>query len=752
MRIVCLGGGPGGLYFALLAKKAHPDWEIVVLERNPPDVTWGFGVVFSDDTMSGFRDADAESHDAITEAFVHWDDIDIHYQGEVLTSTGHGFAGMQRLKLLQILEARAQALGVELRHNVDIRSLDELPPADLIVASDGINSLVRRTHAAEFGTDEVIRPNKFCWLATHKRFDAFTFHFVEDRHGLWRAHCYSYVPGMSTFIVEGTEDTWRRAGLDGASEAETIAHCQRVFAEPLAGERLIGNNSIWRSFPRIRNARYFHRNMVLLGDALHTAHFSIGSGTKLAMEDGIALAAALDGHDRLDDALAAYQAERAPVVDSLQRAAQISMEWFEEAERYCGRLEPLQFAYSLLTRSLRINHDNLKLRDPGFVERVERWVDERAQAQAKRPPHPSGRTPPPIFTPFRLRDMVLENRIVVSPMCMYSAEDGVVGEWHLVHLGSRAIGGAGLVYAEATAISPEARISPGDAGIWDDRHVAAWARITDFIHGNSHAKTCLQLAHAGRKGSTRAPWEGADRPLPEGNWEVLGPSALAYADYCHLPREMTRADMDKVLADYVAAAGRAEAAGFDMIELHFAHGYLLNTFLSPLTNLREDEYGGPIANRMRFPLEVFRGIRAVWPEAKPMSVRISATDWKAGGFSHADGVALLGALREAGCDVVDVSAGQVVSDQKPVYGRLFQTPFSTRLRMDTGMATMTVGNVQSFGDASAIIAGGRADLVVIARMHLADPYWTRHAAYHYDWPLDWPAQYGSVARYTPRWT
>ncbi len=752
MNIVCVGGGPGALYFSLLAKKAHPDWRIRVLERNPADVTWGFGVVFSDETMSGFRDADPETFDAITASFVHWDDIDVHYQGDVVTSRGHGFAGMQRLKLLQILEARAKALGVEVIHDVDIKNLDDFADADLIVAADGVNSFIRRARADAFGTDEVFRPNKFVWLGTAKRFDAFTFYFAETAHGLYRAHCYSYMPGVSTFIVECTEDTWRRAGLDKATEADTIRHCERVFAEQLSGETLIGNNSMWRSFPRIRNERYYDGNVVLLGDALHTAHFSIGSGTKLAMEDGIALAGALDKYRRLDDALAAYQAERQPVVDSLQRAAQISMEWFEETERYFGRLEPMQFAYALLTRSMRINHDNLALRDPEFIERFDAWFAERALAHAGAAPHPSGKTPPPLFTPLRLRDLTLDNRVVVSPMCMYSAEDGVVGDWHLVHLGSRAMGGAGLVYVEATAISPEARISPGDTGIWDDRHVTAWRRITGFIHAHTHSKTCVQLSHAGRKASTCKLWEGMDRPLPEGNWDVVAPSALAYADYCHMPREMSRADMDKVLTDYVAAAGNADRAGFDMIELHFAHGYLLSTFLSPLTNRRSDEYGGAIENRMRYPLEVFRAVRAAWPAHKPMSVRISATDWKEDGFSHEDGVALLTALKEAGCDIVDVSAGQVVADQRPVYGRLFQTPFSTRLRLDAGMATMSVGNIQSFGDANAIIAGGRADLVVIARMHLADPYWTRHAAYQYDWPLEWPVQYRSVARYTPRWS
>ncbi|MBM3566424.1 MAG: bifunctional salicylyl-CoA 5-hydroxylase/oxidoreductase, partial [Alphaproteobacteria bacterium] len=643
-------------------------------------------------------------------------------------------------------------LGVTVRHDVQVDDLGAFADADLIVAGDGIGSLIRTRNADAFETDIVTRPNKFAWLGTAKKFDAFTFYFNETEHGLWRAHCYSYMPGMSTFIVEATEDTWRRAGLESAAEKDTIAYCEKVFADELGGARLISNNSIWRSFPRVRNGKYYHGNVVLLGDALHTAHFSIGSGTKLAMEDAIALRDALVAHGRIADALAAFQSAREPAVDSLQRAAQISMEWFEETERYYGTLPSTQFAYSLLTRSLRINHDGLRVRDPGFIDGVNRWFADKAFAEAGVPKPKVAQTPPPIFTPLRLRDMVLDNRVVVSPMCMYSAKDGLVGDWHLVHLGSRAVGGAGLIYTEATAISPEARISSGDAGIWNDAQAAAWRRIVDFVHASSGAKICMQISHAGRKGSTKRPWEGVDRPLDSGNWEVLAPSAIPYAEYCHVPREMTRADMAAILGDYVKAARNANAAGFDMIEIHMAHGYLLSTFLSPLTNARTDGYGGSIENRMRYPLEVFAAVRAVWPAAKPTAVRISATDWKAGGFSHADGVALIRALEQAGCDIVDVSAGQVVSDQKPVYGRLFQTPFSTRLRLDTGMKTMTVGNIQSFGDANAIIAGGRADLCLIARMHLADPYWTRHAAYEYGWPLEWPSPYKSVQVYTPRWS
>jgi anthraniloyl-CoA monooxygenase len=754
MKIRCIGGGPAALYFSLLVKKAHPDWDVRLFERNPANVTWGFGVVFSDETMESFREADAPSCRAISEAFIHWDDIHIFFKGEKFVSTGHGFAGMQRLKLLQIIEARARELGVDIRHDADITSLeaDTFRDADLIVAADGVNSFIRRQHAAAFGADVVMRPNKFVWLGSTKRFDAFTFYFNRNAHGLWRAHCYQYMPGTSTFIVECTEETWTRAGLADATEADTIAYCERVFAEELDGAKLISNMSLWRNFPRVRNRKYFHDNIVLLGDALHTAHFSIGSGTKLAMEDGIALANALERSATLNDALAAYQAEREPVVDSLQRAAQVSMQWFEETERYAARMEPLQFAYSLLTRSLRINHDNLRRRDPAFLAAAEAWVAGQAYAAAGRP-RPAGRTPPPIFTPFRLRALTLENRIVVSPMCQYSAQDGLVGDWHLVHLGSRAIGGAGLVMTEMTCVSPQARITPGCAGIWNDAQQSAWRRIVDFIHANSQAKVGMQIGHAGRKGSTKLLWEGVDQPLPEGNWEVIAPSAIPYQAFCHRPREMTRADMDAVIADHAAAAQRAAAAGFDLLELHMAHGYLLSTFLSPLANRRSDAYGGSIENRMRFPLEVFAAVRAAWPADKPMSVRISATDWKAGGFSDADGLALVAALKAAGCDIVDVSTGQVVGDQEPQYGRLWQLPFSTRLRLEGGLPTMAIGNIQSFGDANAIIAGGRADLCVLARMHLADPYWTRHAAYEYGWPLPWPNPYQSVSLpYTPRWS
>jgi anthraniloyl-CoA monooxygenase len=749
MRIVVIGGGPAGLYFALLAKKADPARDILVVERNRPDETFGFGVVFSDATLEGFAEADPESHAAITRSFAHWDDIDIHYRGEVLTSTGHGFAGMARQRLLDILQRRCRDVGVRLEFEREVTDLAAHAGADLLLAADGVNSVVRSRHAEHFRPRVDWRPNKFVWLGTTYPYPAFTFHFKEDRHGLWRVHAYRYDRATSTFILETTEATWRRAGLEEADEARTAAFAERLFADELRGHRILTNRSLWRNFPTVRNARWHHGHVVLIGDAAHTAHFSIGSGTKLAMEDAMALAQALQRHAEVAKALVAYEEERRPQVESLQRAAQVSLEWFEQTERYHGRLEPIQFAVSLLTRSLRVTHDNLRVRDPGFVESVDRWFASQAERQsgvavAARP------APPPMFTPFRLRDLVLPNRVVVSPMCQYSAEDGTPNDWHLVHLGSRALGGAGLVMTEMTDVSREGRISPGCTGLYKPEHVTAWKRIVDFVHAHSAARIGLQLAHAGRKGSTRRMWEGIDEPLARDNWPLIAASALPYFPHSQVPRAMDRADMDRVRADFVRAARLAEAAGFDLVELHFAHGYLLASFLSPLTNVRTDAYGGSLANRARYPLEVFDAVRAVWPAGRPMAVRISATDWKEGGVTPDDAVALARLLKAHGCDVVDVSAGQTVPDQEPVYGRLFQTPFSDRIRQEAGIATMTVGNIASWADVNSIIAAGRADLCVLARAHLYDPYWTRHAAWEQGVELPWPDQYLSVKSFTPR--
>ena len=750
MDISVVGGGPAGLFFSLLMKGRDPRHRISVLERNGPDDTFGWGVVFSDETLNNIAEADPPSYAEITRSFAHWDAIDIHYQGEVLTSRGHGFSGLARKRLLNILQRRAAELGVELAFNHEVTDVAALRRADLVLAADGANSLVRSRYAGEFEPALDWRPNKFIWLGTTRRFDAFTFFFKEDAHGLWRVHAYRFDDEHGTFIVETTEDTWRRAGLANADEDATIAFCERLFADELQGHKLLKSRAIWRSFPTVRNKRWSFENVALIGDAAHTAHFSVGSGTKLAMEDAITLADALSRKPNdVAAALAVYESERRIEVERLQRAAQSSLQWFEEAERYFGTLEPLEFAASLLTRSLRITHDNLKVRDPEFVRGIDGWFAAKAanQSGVNVPAEPP---PPPMFTPFRLRDMVVGNRVVVSPMCQYSAEDGMPDDWHLVHLGSRAMGGAGLIMTEMTDVSRDGRISPGCTGMYKEEHARGWKRIVDFVHTSSPARIGMQLAHAGRKASTRLSWEGDSEPLPAGNWPITAPSPVPYFPHSQVPKAMDRADLDEVRADFVRAARLAEEAGFDIIELHFAHGYLLASFLSPLTNRRSDEYGGSLANRLRYPLEIFDAVRAVWPRAKPMSVRISATDWMPDGFSPEDAVQVARSLKSRGCDIVDVSAGQTVPEQQPVYGRLFQTPFADRVRHEAKIPTMTVGNIQSYADVNSILVAGRADLCVLARAHLYDPYWTRHAAYEQGFDLAWPNQYSSLQRYTPR--
>lgn len=767
MKILVVGGGPSGLYFGILMKRADPANEVTVLERNRPDDTFGFGVVFSDATIVEVEGADPDTYRAVTDHFVHWDDIDVHYGGQVVRSTGHGFSGLSRQKLLTVLQNEAAALGIDVRFECEFSGLStggavdgtgphgsgpvSVDPADydLVVGADGVNSTLRDAWSEHFQPTADWRPNRFVWLGTTKPFPAFTFYFRENEHGLWRVHAYQYEPGRSTFIVECTEEAWRAAGLDDAAEEETVRYCADVFAEELDGHELITNRSVWRSFPTIRCGRWAHDNVVLLGDAAHTAHFSIGSGTRLGMLDAIALRSALLDSDSVAAALDAYVRERRPAVESLQRAAQASLEWFEATERYMD-MDPTQFTFTLLTRSLRITHEDLRLRDPAFLERVDRFVAGAAEVQTGRPV-PRAPLPPPMFTPFRLRDMVVPNRVVVSPMCQYTATDGVVGDWHLQHLGSRAVGGAGLVYAEMTDVSAEGRISPGCAGLYRPDHVDAWRRIVDFVHGHSAAKIAVQLGHAGRKGATKTLWEGDSEPLEGEGWELLSASPIPYfPDRSRTPREMSRGDMDEVLADYVRATGYAADAGFDLLEVHMAHGYLLASFISPLTNERDDDYGGSLENRMRFPLEIFDACRANWPEERPMSVRVSAVDWAPGGVEASDTVEISRMLEEHGCDVIDVSSGQTVPFQKPVYGRLYQTPFADRVRHEVGIATMAVGNISSWMDVNTIVAAGRADLCLIARAHLFDPYWTRHAAYMLGYDLPWPDQYSSVQRYTPR--
>lgn len=750
MRIVCVGGGPGGLYFAILMKKANPAYDILVVERNLPDDTFGFGVVFSDATMASIAEADSEAYGAIARDLVHWDDIDVHCNGEVVTTTGHGFSGMSRHTLLNTLQRQAREAGVRVEFRREVKSLDEFRDADLIVAADGVNSTIRPLLAPGVATTVDWRSNRFVWFGTTKPFPAFTFYFVRTAHGLWRVHAYQYAPGHSTFIVECREDAWRNSGMDSAGEEETAAFLEGVFATELEGHKLIANRSLWRQFPTIRIRPWSAGNVVIIGDAAHTAHFSVGSGTRLAMEDAVALRNAVAGAPDLPAALAAYEAGRRPQVESLQRAAQASLEWFEQAERYLS-LDPVQFTFSLLTRSMRITHDDMRARDPAFQRRVDADVAQRASAQAGVAVALGADPPPPMFTPFRLRELVLPNRVVMSPMCQYSAEDGTIGDWHLVHLGSRAVGGTGLIIAEMTDISRDARISPGCAGIYTDAHAAAWKRIVDFVHRETPAKTGIQLGHAGRKASTRLSWEGDNQPLAEGGWPIMSASPLPYfPDRSQVPREMTRGDMQEVVADYARAAELALKAGFDFLELHMAHGYLLASFISPLTNARTDAYGGALENRLRFPLECFDACRSVWPAHKPMSVRISFLDWAPGGITENESVEVGRTLKAHGCDIIDVSSGQTVPHEQPVYGRLFQTPFADQIRHEAGIATMAVGNISSYMDVNTIIAAGRADLAVLARAHLFDPYWTRHAAWMQGYGLEWPNPYKSLVRFTPR--
>ena len=743
MRVLCVGGGPAGLYVALLIRKADARHEVTVVERNRPYDTFGWGVVFSDQTLGQLALADAESHAEIERAFFHWDDIDVHFRGRTITSGGHGFCGISRKRLLNILQRRCESLGVRLVFDTEVRAETSLGDHDLVVASDGINSALRGKYAHVFEPAVERRNCRYIWLGTRRRFEAFTFAFEETPWGWFQAHAYRFDAETSTFIVETPEEVWRAAGLDRMSTEASIAFCERLFERNLRGERLMTNaghlrGSAWINFLRVANARWVDLTspapVVLIGDAAHTAHFSVGSGTKLAMEDAIALARALTTRD-LSSALQAYETERKVEVLRIQNAARNSMEWFENVARYVN-LPPEQFAYSLLTRSQRISHENLRLRDRAFVSGEEAWFAERATGR----PHGI----PPMFTPFTLRDVTVPNRVVVSPMAQYSCVDGAPDDYYLVHLGSRAHGGAGLVFTEMTCVSADARISPGCAGMYRPEHEVAWTRIVDYVHRETSAKIALQLGHAGPKGSTQRGWEDADAPLPDAdeNWPLIAPSAIAYGPRNAVPRAMTRDDMERVREDFVRAAIAGAACNFDWLELHCAHGYLLSSFICPLTNRRADAYGGSLENRCRFPLEVFAAMRAVWPREKPMSVRISAHDWAPGGNTPDDAVVIATLFRDAGADLIDVSSGQTTRLAAPVYGRMYQTPFADRIRNEVGIATMAVGAIFEPDHVNSIIMAGRADLCALARPHLADPYWTLHAAAQlgYD-AMGWPKQY-----------
>jgi anthraniloyl-CoA monooxygenase len=746
-RVVCLGGGPAGLYSAILFRKALPRARIEVHERNRPDDTFGWGVVFSDRTMEGFRAADAPTHAAITAAFHHWDDIDVHYRGTTVTTGGHGFCGISRKRLLNILQERAAELGVQQSFEDEVEDDAPYTDADLVIAADGVNSRTRARHAEVFEPDIDVRQCRFIWLGTTQAFPAFTFAFEKTEHGWFQIHAYQFSGDLSTVIVETREETWRAHGLDKFDHRQSIAFCERLFGKYLGGHPLMSNalhlrGYAWLNFNRVLCKRWHHRNLVLIGDAAHTAHFSIGSGTKLAMEDAIELTARVAQATDVPAGLARYQEERSLEALKLQSAARNRMRWFEEVLRYVN-FEPWQFTYSLLTGSQRIGHDNLRLRDPGFVRDVEMKLAARAGAASPRPP---------MFLPFQLRGMRVENRVVVSPMAQYLAKDGMPGDWHLVHLGARATGGAGLVFTEMTCVSPEGRISPGCTGIWNEAQRDDWRRIVDFVHDSSPAKICLQLGHSGRKGSTQLGWEESDHPLASGNWQTIAPSAIPYYEGISAPpRAMTRADMDAVLADFLRSTRLGAEAGFDMLELHMAHGYLLASFLSPLTNRREDEYGGALVNRLRFPLELLTAVREAWPADRPLSVRLSASDWAEGGLREEELQDIAHALKAAGCDILDLSSGQTVPWQKPVYGRMWQTPFSDQVRNLVGIPTIAVGNIYEADHVNSIIASGRADLCALARPHLADAAWTLHAAaaqgYREQW---WPKPYETARRQLER--
>ena len=753
MRIVCIGGGPAGLYFGLLMKRYHPGHSVTVVERNKPYDTFGWGVVFSDATMDAMREWDRETADAIEDAFNHWDDIEVWFEGRRMRTSGHGFVGIGRKRLLNILQARCEALGVELVFERDVDSDLEFADADLIIASDGINSKIRNRYEAAFEPDILVRPNRYIWLGTNKLYDAFTFDFRKTEHGWFQAHIYKFDGETSTFIVETTEETFNKHNLAAADQEQSIEFCETLFAEVLDGAKLMTNarhlrGSAWLNFNRLVCRKWHHYNgrshVVLMGDAAHTAHFAIGSGTKLALDDAIELTRQFQrfGHtrDKIPAVLEAYEEVRRVDVARIQNAARNAMEWFEVVgERYAEHFEPEQFMYSLLTRSQRISHENLRLRDKAWLEGYERWFAKRSGAPAA---NGAGRALPPMLSPFSLRETKFQNRVVVSPMAVYSAQDGLANDFHMTHLGARAMGGAGLVFTEMTCVAPQARITPGCLGLWNDGQAQALSRVVHFIHANSPAKVGIQLGHAGRKGSTKLGWEGMDEPLEAGNWPLISASAIPYQPINQTPRAMTIDDMARVKEEFVQATRYAIEAGFDIFELHCAHGYLLSSFLSPLTNQRSDDYGGSHQNRARFPLEVFRAMRAVIPPNRPLSVRLSCHDWFRGGNTPEDAVIFARMFKEAGADIIDCSSGQVVAEQRPVYGRMYQTPFADLIRNTVGIPTMAVGAISEADHVNSIIAAGRADLCAIARPHLADPAWTLHEAAKIGVEaIDWPRQY-----------
>ncbi len=743
MHIACLGGGPAGLYFAISMKLRDSSHEIVVVERNRPNDTFGWGVVLSDETLGKLCENDDVSAAGMRNHFAYWDDIVLHYQGQKLVSSGHGFCGIGRKKLLLILQDRARQLGIDMRFETEVASvLDYARDYDLVIASDGLNSKIRMEFKDTFKPDIDLRLCQFVWLGTHQSFDdAFTFIFEKTDKGWVWAHAYQFDKDTATFIVECSQETFDAYGFADLGQRDSIAICEEIFADHLRGHTLMTNanhirGSAWIRFPRVLCERWSHENIVLLGDAAATAHFSIGSGTKLAFESAIALSDLLHTEPDLSGAFAKYEDQRRLEILRLQSAARNSVEWFENVEHYL-HLNPIQLNYSLLTRSQRISHENLRARDAKWLRSAEKWFQEQAGVSTDAPVRA------PMFAPFKLRDMELKNRIVVSPMAQYKAINGCPTDWHLIHYGERAKGGAGLIYTEMTCVSDTGRITPGCTGLYAAEHAAAWRHLTDFVHTETDAKICCQIGHSGRKGSTNIGWEGMDTPLESGNWGLISASAIPWSPNNAIPRMATRDDMERIKDQFVAATEMAKHADFDMVELHAAHGYLISSFISPVSNTRDDEYGGCLNNRMRYPLNVFNAMREAWPEDKPMSVRISANDWVGeAGVTLMEAVEIAKMFEATGADIINISAGQTTIDAKPIYGRMFQTPFSDRIRNDAGLKTIAVGNIYEADHVNSILMAGRADLVCVGRPHLADPYWTLHAGTGIgDRYMDWPLPY-----------
>ncbi|MBM6500759.1 FAD-dependent monooxygenase [Flavobacterium macrobrachii] len=731
MKITVIGGGPGGLYFSILTKKARPDWEITVYERNKPDDSFGFGVVFSDETLSEFLKRDMQSYDLIRSNFAYWDDIIIARDGQSVNIAGNGFCGCSRKKLLQLLHQRCLEEGVKLHFEQNVDDLSQFSNSDIIVACDGIGSQVRTQFQEQFGTKIVMKQNRFVWCGSTKPLDAFTYFFRNTEHGLIVAHSYQYEPGMSTWIFECSNDTWEKHGFEITNEADTVSKIETIFAQELDGHSLITNKSNWRQFPHITNEKWYHKNIVLLGDAKATAHYSIGSGTKLAMDSAIGLSdAVLANPNDVQAAFKQYDKSRRNTVEMIQHAALVSLDWFENMDR--NNQHPFyQFAFGCMTRSKKVTFENLKLRDESFTNKVIEEFNGNCNINNK--------NQSAAFSTFRLRDLQLQNRIVMSSMGQYSAKDGLVNDWHFQHYTSRAIGGLGLIMAEMTAVSETGRITLGCAGIYNENQIIEWKRITNFIHQNTQTKIGIQLGHSGRKGATKKPWEEND--LDE-KWELLSASAIPFNEKFTTPKEMTLSDMDLICSQFVQATKNAAEADFDMIELQAHHGFLLASFLSPLTNIRNDEFGGSIENRLKFPLRVFTEMRNVFPKEKPMSVRISATDWAEKGISEKNVIAIATAFKNAGADIINVSTGNTVANQKPQTGRMWQVPYSDTIRNTVHISTITVGNITDIDQINTIILNGKADLVALGKPLLLDANFVRNAqAYEQFQPEDIPNQY-----------